>query len=86
MGQQKLVGQALLVIEVSQSHTTFGRTPLDEGLAGRRDLYLTMHDTHERVTFMPRQDSNHNPSKRAAADSRLRHRGHRDLLINRSEM
>jgi hypothetical protein len=25
----------------TQAHTTFGRTPLDEGSARRRDLYLT---------------------------------------------
>jgi hypothetical protein len=34
-------------------HTTFGRTPLDEGPARRRDLYLTSHNTHNRQTSMP---------------------------------
>jgi hypothetical protein len=34
-------------------HTTFGRTPLDEGPARRRDLYLTTHHTHKRKTSMP---------------------------------
>ena len=34
-------------------HTTFGRTPLDEGSARRRDLYLTTHNTHKRQTSMP---------------------------------
>jgi hypothetical protein len=34
-------------------HTTFGRTPLDEGPARRRDLYLTTHNTHKRQTSMP---------------------------------
>jgi hypothetical protein len=34
-------------------HTTLGRTPLDEWSAGRRDLYLTTHNTHNRQTFMP---------------------------------
>jgi hypothetical protein len=34
-------------------HTTFGRTPLDEGQARRRDLYLTTHNTHNRQTSMP---------------------------------
>jgi hypothetical protein len=28
-----------------QRHTTVGRTPLDEGSARRRDLYLTIHTT-----------------------------------------
>ena len=34
-------------------HTTLGRTPLDEWLARRRDLYLTTHNTHNRQTPMP---------------------------------
>jgi hypothetical protein len=32
-------------------HTTLGRTPLDEGSARRRDLYLTTHNTHKRFFF-----------------------------------
>ena len=32
--------------------TTFGRTPLDEWSARRRDLYLTTHDTHNRQISM----------------------------------
>jgi hypothetical protein len=28
-------------------HTTLGRTPLDEWSAGRRNLYLTTHNTHK---------------------------------------
>jgi hypothetical protein len=34
-------------------HNTLGRTPLDEGPARRRDLYLTTHNTHKRQTSMP---------------------------------
>jgi hypothetical protein len=34
-------------------HTTVGRTPLDEGPARSRDLYLTSHNTHKRQTTMP---------------------------------
>jgi len=34
-------------------HTTLGTTPLDEYSARRRDLYLTIHNTHNRQTFMP---------------------------------
>jgi hypothetical protein len=33
-------------------HTTFGRTPLDEGPARHRDLYLTTHNTHKGQTSM----------------------------------
>jgi hypothetical protein len=34
-------------------HTTLSRTPLDEGSALRRDLYLTTHNIHKRQTSMP---------------------------------
>jgi len=49
------VGQGLLIHEVSISqyhtrHITVGRTPLDEWIALRRDLYLTTHNTHNRQT------------------------------------
>jgi hypothetical protein len=30
-------------LDHTQTHTTVGRTPLDEGSARRRDLYLTTH-------------------------------------------
>jgi hypothetical protein len=33
--------------------TTLGRTPMDEGIAHRRDLYLTTHKTHHRQKSMP---------------------------------
>jgi len=39
-------------------HTTFGRTPLDEWSACRRDFYLTTRDTHNRQTSCLRRDSN----------------------------
>jgi hypothetical protein len=57
MAQQPLVGLGLLIFEASRSHTlrhtTLVRTPLDEGPARRRDLYLTTHNTHKRQTSMP---------------------------------
>ena len=34
-------------------HTTLGRTPLDEWLARRRDLYLITHNTSKRQTSLP---------------------------------
>ena len=37
----------------TQRRSTFGRTPLDEWSARRRDLYLTTHDTHNRQISMP---------------------------------
>jgi len=56
---------------------TVGRTPLDAWSARRRDLYLTTHNTHNRQTSMPADViRTHNLSRRAAADPRLRPRGH----------
>ena len=50
LSQQPYGEQGRLIIEVSRSHsdTTVGRTPLDEGSARRRDLYLTVHSTGKR--------------------------------------
>jgi hypothetical protein len=38
----------LYLITLSDTH---GRTPLDEGSARRRDLYLTTHNTHNRQIY-----------------------------------
>jgi len=43
----------LMFLDHTQRRTTVGRTPLDEWLARRRDLYLTTHDTHNRQISMP---------------------------------
>ena len=64
-------------LDHTQRRTIVGRTPLDERSARCRDLYLTTHNTHNRQTSMPFHGFRaHNPSKRAAADLRLRPRGH----------
>jgi len=42
----------LRLITLSGPHTV-GRTPLDEGSARRRDLYLTTHNIYKRQTSMP---------------------------------
>ena len=48
-----------------------------------RDLYLTTHNTHNRQTSMtPIGIRTRNPSKRAAADRRLRPRRQWDRLLN----
>jgi hypothetical protein len=48
----------LRFLDHSQRRTTVGRTPLDEWLARRRDLYLTTHTTHTRERHpWPRWDS-----------------------------
>ena len=52
-----LVGLDLLMAEVSRSyssHTTLGRTSLDEGSDRRKDLCLTTHKMYQ----CPRRDSN----------------------------
>ena len=40
-------------LDHTSRHTTVGRSPTDEWLALRRDLYLTIHNTHTRQTSMP---------------------------------
>jgi hypothetical protein len=63
---------------ITLRHTTVGRTPLDEGSARQRDLYLTTQ-TLTRNTHDTSGIRIHDPSKRsAAADPRLRPRGHWD--------
>jgi len=43
----------LQFVHHTKRRTTFGRNPLDERSAHRRDLYLTTHNTHNRPTTMP---------------------------------
>jgi len=54
---QPLVGQGLIIIEASWSHSkhaTLCRAPQDKWSARGRDLYLKTHNTHERQTSMSR--------------------------------
>jgi hypothetical protein len=56
MARQPLGGLGRLSFRsftITFRHTTLGRTPLDEGPARRRVLYLTTHNTHKRQTSMP---------------------------------
>jgi hypothetical protein len=51
MARQPLGGLGCLIFRgftITLRHTTLGRTPLDEGPARRRDLYLTTHNTQKR--------------------------------------
>ena len=43
----------LMFLDHTQRCSTYGRTPLDERSARRRDLYLITHDTHNRQISMP---------------------------------
>ena len=61
----------------TQRRIILGTTPLVEWSARRRDLYLTIHNTHNRQTSLPLPAIRTcNSSKRSAADRRLRQRGH----------
>jgi hypothetical protein len=57
MARQPLGGLGRLIFRgytiTNFRHNTLGRTPLDEGPARRRDLFLTTHNTHKRQTSMP---------------------------------
>jgi hypothetical protein len=64
----------------SDTHTTVGRTPLDEGSARRRNLYLTTQTLTSANIHAPGGIRTHDPSKRSAADLRLRPLGHWDRL------
>jgi hypothetical protein len=63
----------------TQWHDTVGRTPLDEWSACRRDLYLrnTQHSQQTNI-HAPGGIQTRNPSRRSAADPRLRPLGHWD--------
>ena len=61
---------------IALRHTTLGRTPLDEGSARRRRLYLTTHNTHKKNIVVRGGIRTRNSSKRVAADSFIRPRGH----------
>ena len=65
--------------KITLGHTTLGRTPLVERSARRRDFYLTRNNTHNSQTPCSCGIRIHNPSKRAAADPRLRPRDQYDL-------
>jgi hypothetical protein len=65
-------------IDHTQTHTTVGRTPLDEGSARRRDLYLTTQTLTREKNPCPGGIRTHDRSKRSAADLRLRSHGHWD--------
>jgi hypothetical protein len=71
----------LFSLDHTQTHTTVGRTPLDEGSARRRDLYLTTQTLTRDKHSCPRWVRTDDPSKRSAADPRLRPCGHWDRIF-----
>ena len=59
-----------------------GRTPLDEGSARRRDLYLTKHNTPKRQSSIPSAGFEPTiPAREGPPDPRLRPHGHWDRPI-----
>jgi hypothetical protein len=66
----------LFSLDHTQTHTTVGRTPLDEGSARHRDLYLTTQTLYKTNNPAPGDIRTHDPSKRLAEDLSLRPRGH----------
>ena len=79
-GPKRVMATSFLrFLDHTQRRITFGRIPLDEWSARRGDLYLTTHNTHNRQTSMPPGGIRTQVlSRRAAADLRLRPRGHWD--------
>jgi hypothetical protein len=85
VAQHPYSGVGRLTVEVTRSHTqtytvTLGRTLLDEGSARRGDLYLPTHNVHKNI-HATCGIRTHNPSKRAAAELRLRPCCHWDWAI-----
>jgi len=84
MVQHPPVGQVLLIMEASQSHSD---TPHSVGLLWMRDepdaetLTDNTQRSQETAIHAPGWIRSQNPSKRAAAVSRFRRRGHRDRHI-----
>ena len=64
--------ELLRFLDHNHWHTIVGRTPLDEGSAHRRDLYLITYNTHKEHIHATGWIRTINPSNRAVADARLR--------------
>jgi hypothetical protein len=73
MLQQPLVGQCLLIFDASWSHSD---TPHSVGILCTSDQPEAETSTWQHTTLTPGGIRTHNLSKRAAADPRLRPRGH----------
>jgi len=77
VAQQPLVGQGLLTVEASHSDTSHSMGFL--WTSDKPDTEIsTWHNLQQTGIHAAGEIRNHNPSKRAATDTRLRRRGHRD--------
>ena len=70
----------LRFLDHTQRRITVGRTPLDEWSARRRDLTDSTQHSQQTNILVSGGIRTHNLSRQAAADLRLRSRGHRDWL------
>jgi hypothetical protein len=68
-------------LDHTPQRSTVGRTPLDEWLIRRRDLYLTSHNTHNKHPC-PGGIRTHDHSRRAAVELRFRPRVHWDRPLS----
>jgi len=73
---------------ITLRHTTSSRNPLDGWTARRRALHLQSHNTRDRQISIhtPGGIRTHNSSKRAAANPRLRPRGHCDQVTKQMKV
>jgi hypothetical protein len=69
----------MISIDHIQTHTTVCRTLMDEGSARLRDLYLTTQTLYKTNIDASGGIRTHDPSKRSAADLRLRPSGHKEV-------
>jgi hypothetical protein len=73
-----LASSVLRFRDHKQGRITVGRTPLDEWSARRRDYLTNTQHSQQTNIHAPGRIRNRNPSKRSAADPRLRPLGHWD--------
>jgi len=78
MTREPLVGH---FFTITHRHTTLGSNPLDEWSIRHRDLYLKTHNTHKRHIHATGGIRTRNSHNLAAADPRIRTRGHWDRQL-----
>ena len=76
-GQKRIRAASFLtILDHTQRRVVFGKTPLDEWSARRKDLYLTTHTKHSQHNNIHASFRTHNLSKRQTTDLRFRQCGH----------
>jgi len=86
IAQQPLVGQGLLIIEASQSHSgnhiRYDNSSSSGTVIGEKEIFLPDNTKHLQETgiYAPGGIRTRNPSKRTVADPRISPRFHREQL------